>query len=267
MPEHSLRRACGWLARRPGYLFLTAREETVARHDPSRFRRAWIGLAVGAVGWGLLLVYVWSLAWWVYGGYASPLIMPSAAALAYFALWPYREALAALAGLGAGGDGPVRPLLLAVSVVFLGLCFMQFSPGPYIIEYPILPWWMNWVRPGAALNRVLFLMPLWGGWSMLITPQFCRPGADTEPQTAALARGCPPLAAAGCLLPPLAATIFYFQYLGLGAQIVISAAGALGAILTGLACCRRSGGLRRRALLAANVLTQVVFLLACLAFR
>jgi len=267
MPEHSLRRACGWLARRPGYLFLTARDESVARHEASRFSRAWIGLAAGAIVWGLLLVYVWSLGWWVYGGYSSPLIMPSAAALAYFALWPYREALAALADLGAGEDKPVRPLLLAVSVAFLGLCFMQFSPGPYIIEYPRLPWWMNWIRPGAALNRVLFLMPVWGGWSMLITPQFCRPSAATEPQTAAFAKGCSPLAAAACLLPPLAATIFYFQYLGLRAQIVISAAGALGAILAGLTCCWRSGGLRRPALLAANVLTQIAFLLACLAFR
>ena len=38
-----------------------------------------------------------------------------------------------------------------------------------------------------------------------------------------------------------------------------------GAIASGLICCRMDGGLTRRALLVANVLTQMVFLLASLA--
>jgi uncharacterized membrane protein YozB (DUF420 family) len=62
----------------------------------------------------------------------------------------------------------------------------------------------------------------------------------------------------------LAWSILYFRFLP-WAQVGISALAALAAVLGGLALCRRAGGLTHQVLLAANLLTQIVFLLVYLA--
>jgi hypothetical protein len=247
-------------------MFLTAAEEALARQEPSRFVRAWIWIMVQGLLWGMVLVNVWGLAWMVFGGY-PPLLMPAAATLSVFVLWPFRQSVTAFLDLCAAGGDPSRPILAAMFVAGMGMSLAWLSPGPWIIEYPILPWWLAWIRPGASLYRVLLLMPLWGVWSMVITPQFCRAGAKADPVTAAFARGCSAVAAAACLVPILAATLFYFHYLDQRLQITISAVAALTAIASGVVCCRLAGGLCRRALLAANFVTQAAFLLACLGCR
>jgi hypothetical protein len=265
MPDF-LRLAAAWIRHRPGYMYLTAGQEALERQAPSRFARAWPWIMVQGLLWGMVLTNMWGLAWMIFRGF-PPLLMPAAATLSFFVLWPFRRAITALLDLCANGDASSRPVLAAVFVVVLGLCFAWLAPGPWIIEYPVLPWWLEWVRPGSSLYRVLLLMPLWGAWSMVITPQFCRAGEKTDPVTAAIARGCSPVGAAACLVPILGATIFYFHYLGFQLQVVISAVAACTAIASGLLCCRLTGGLTRRALLAANFLTQVAFLLACQACR
>lgn len=242
-------------------MFLTAGEESLAAQEPSRFVRAGLGTMGLAMGCGLLLTGAWGLGWTLFHGYA-PLTMPAAVTMAVFVLWPFRRACVSLADLCAGKDGSSRPVVLCVLVVGLAMCLMSlgdFHSGEYA-----LPEWLQWVRPGEKYYRVLLLMPLWGAWSMLITPQFCRASAATEPYVAALARGGGAGTAAVCLVPPLAGSIFYFHYLGLWVQVVLSAVAVLGAIAAGLVCCRASGGLTRRALLAGNLLTQILFLLAYL---
>ena len=260
----SLRHATGWPLRRPGILFLTAGEEDLARQDPARFRHAWIGLTIQSVLWGLVLVNSWGLAWMVFGGF-PPYLVPAAATLAIFVLGPCRRAIVAFLDVFAPGSSPSRPVLAAVLVAGLGMCLARLTgPSSGSDDYPRLEWWLNWVRPWA-LYRVLLLMPVWGAWSMLIGPQYCRSRQKADPATAAFAKGCSPVAAAGCLVLPLGGTLFYFHYLGLGSQIVLSATACLTAIAAGIVCCRRAGGLCRRSLLAANLITQVAFLLACLA--
>ena len=186
--------------------------------------------------------------------------------MAVFVLWPFRRACASLADLCAGKDGPSRPVVLSVLVVGLAMCLMSIRPVYHSREYA-LPEWLQWVLPGEDYYRVLLLMPLWGAWSMLITPQFRRASGATEPYVAAMARGGGAGTAAACLVVPLAGSIFYFHYLGLRGEVVVSAVAALSAIAAGLVCCRAAGGLTRRALLAANLLTQIAFLLAYLANR
>jgi hypothetical protein len=262
-----LRRAGGWLLDRPGCVLLGAGEERLSRQDPSRFARAWLGIMAQSLVWGLVLTNVWGLAWWIFGG-PAPFIMPAAATLSVFVLGPFRRSMVAWLDLCAENGASSRPVLAAMFVVGLGLCFMCLSAGPYKVnEFPSLPWWLSWVRPEGTLHRILLLMPVWGGWSMLITPQFCRAGGRTDPVTASFAKGCGAATAAGCLVVPLAGTLFYFHYVGLAGQVTISAVAALAAIASGLACCRRAGGLCRRSLLGANFLTQVAFLLACLGCR
>ena len=65
----------------------------------------------------------------------------------------------------------------------------------------------------------------------------------------------------------LAMTIGYVGYLGLGAQLTIPAVTIVAAIISGLVMCRATGALSRRGLLAGNMLTQIVFVLAFLAFQ
>jgi hypothetical protein len=125
---------------------------------------------------------------------------------------------------------------------------------------------LAWLRPDKELFRVLLLMPLWGAWSMLITVQWCHAGDGTEPAVAAFARGCRPMAMAGALAAILILTIQYFTFLP-WTHLAVAGASIVAAALAGPVMCRATRGLTRRALLAANLLTQLVFLLSYVGIR
>lgn len=254
-----------WLGRRPAYVLLSASAEELAQEPPSRFRHAWLGLTGLSLVWGLCLVGVWAIAWDLFRDYEL-LLMPSLATLAFFILGPFRLALLAMLEVLTGRQGPLRAVVAPLLVVGLAMCFLSLRQDAYRSEYA-MPAMLAWLRPVDKMYRVLVLMPLWGAWTMLILPHFCRPGPGTEPPLAAMARGCGPMAAAAALVLPLAGSIFYFHYLGWGAQVKISAWAVMAALVGGVICCRASKGLCRQALLASNLLTQVIFLLAFLANR
>ena len=90
--------------------------------------------------------------------------------------------------------------------------------------------------------------------------------AGGDALAAAFARGCGPISAAAVMGLLLGLTVTYFNFLP-WEQVGISGAIIVSAIAAGLLCCRLDGGLTRRALLAANILTQIATLLACLAGR
>jgi len=263
-------RAARWLLGRPGAMLLLARDEALAAEPPQRFRRAWLELAAGGLGWGVTLTFVWGAAWRIFGGHHwdNPYLpAPAAVTLAFFCLGPFAPAVAGLARQIGGASAERRATATAVIVVGLAMCLLRLHPDWHRGEPFDLPWWIGWVRPQAKLYRVLLLMPAWGSWSMLVTPMFCQPSERTEPQVSALARGCDAIAVAAVMGVLLAISIFHFHYLGLGGQVSIPLTAVVVGVVGGAVFCRLSGGLCRRALLSANLTTQIALILAYLAAR
>lgn len=247
-------------------IFMLAGDDRLVAEPPERFGRAWLGLVVGSLLWGIVLANVWGISWTVFRD-PDFLIMPAAITLALYCLWPFKRAVVALGRQLGGQSGEGRTVAVAVVVVVLAMSFMRLSPDWARWELPRLPWWIEWLRPQAKLYRVLLLMPAWGAWAMLITLKFCRPGQRTEPQLAAMARGCDALAVAGLMALLLGVSIFYFHYLGLGGQVLVPLATIVAAIAGGIGFSHPPGGLTRQGLLAANLATQIAFVMACLVGR
>ncbi len=254
-----------WLTNRPAYALLTASDERLGRLQPQRFRGAWVGVMLISLLCGVGLVGLWGAAWAIYGDY-DILIMPALVTAAVFVLWPFREALVSLAEAIGGRNPTARAASAAVLVLILIMCFMRMKSAPVYRHEYVLPAALAWIRPQQELYRVLLLMPLWGGWAMLITCQFCKVSDRTEPAVAALAKGCGPLATAACMGMLLAATIMYFNFLP-WTQLSISAAAIIAAVGGGLVLCKLVGDLKRNVLLGTNLLTQIAFILTYLANR
>lgn len=250
-----------WLTHRPGYMLLTAGDDALAAEPAGRFARAWGGLMLLGLAWGAATAAVWAWSGWLFGWYSGMPLMPTAAVLAAVTLWMYRRSLGALSDMlgGARRAHAVTVTLVAV----MALCLLGLRGWNEDSLPRDLPQLLRHVYPRASY-RALVLMPMWGAWAMLITAQFRRPDDRTEAAVAAFARGCGPLAAAGCMGVLLAITIRQFNYLP-WSQLSIPAVAVAAAIAGGLAACRIAGGLTRSALLAVNFLTQLAFLLAYLA--
>jgi len=253
----------GWLAHQPGYMLLTASQDRLASQPPEHFRAAWLGVMAVSVAWGAGSTVLWSWTWGLFGDFSGIPLMPVVAVLAVGGLWLYLRSIIALAG-ALGGEGPGRSAAAAIIVVVWSLALVGLkSWNP---DFPIyLPYILQWIRP-RMMFRALLLAPIWGGWAMLIGCQFSRPTDHTEPAVAAFARGCGPLTATAVLAVMLPATILYFNHLA-WTQLSISATAMVAAVGGGTLLCRRCGGLCLRGLLAANMLTQIAFLLAYLANR
>ena len=248
-------------------IFMQAGDDRLAAEPPERFGRDWLGLVIGSLLWGIVLANVWGISWTVFRDPEYDLIMPAAITLALYCLWPFKRAVVALGRQLGGQSADGRAVAAAVAVAVLAMCFMRLNPDWSRWEFPRLPWWVEWLRPQAKLYRVLLLMPAWGTWAMLIALKFCRPGQRTEPQLAAMARGCDALAVAGLMALLLGVSIFYFHYLGLGGQVLVPLATIVAAIAGGIGFNRAPGGLTRQGLLAANLATQIAFVMACLVGR
>lgn len=254
-------KAYRWLVRRPSYMLLTADTARLDSEPAHRFVRAWGGLILLAVVSGVALVGVWGLAWRMTTGVG---IAPVIAALT-LVLWPFRRGIGAMAELLAPDDPAARAVVASALVAFWPFCFLAIKTYFYHGEL-VLPAAIAWIRPDAECYRVLLIMPCWGAWSMLVACQFPRHAERIEPPVAALAGGCGPMATAVSLAIPLTVTLFYFGFLGWWG-VTIPLATALAGTIGPVVLCRIAGGLRRRPLLATNVLTQGVFLLAYLANR
>ena len=249
----------------PGYRLLTASSASVRDEPPGRFRRAWAQLMLISLLWGVFLAWLWGTALTVFDFFSGIPLIPAAAVVAATALWVFRRSLLAWSRCLGGADPRVQDLVATVTVVTLALVLLGLkrSSDTDVVRWLPLAW--RWVFP-MVVQRVLILAPLWGAWGMLVTCQFCKPTDDTEAPVAAFAKGCTPPAAAVAMVLPLAGTLMYLYFLGWWRLMVPGVTG-LGAILGGVLLCRATGGLTRRALLANNLLTQLLFLLAYLATR
>ena len=261
-PRGLVPRTLSWLLRRPAWQYMVADGPVLDQQDPPRFARAWIGLLGVSLLWGLAMAALYAACWRIFGDFTGLPLIPAAAVLAGTMLGLYRRSLVNLAGL-LGRDRPAESAIAAAvivvvwAMVLLGLrSWNDDSPYNAILAT---------IRP-PALFRALLLAPLWGGWAMLATCQFRAAKPSPQPVTAALAQGTGVLAAPTVLAVLLVLTIVYFNHLP-WTQLSISAVSVIVAVGSGLLAVRLEGALTRRALLSANLLTQLAFLLAYLANR
>ncbi len=251
-----------WLTERPSYMFLTAGDERLEAQDPARFTYAWIGLMGLALLTGLTLIGLWSVVWRLFHDW-DRLSRPAGITAIFILTWPMRMALASIGPAFRLRSRGNQFALAAAAAALIGVGFMSLAeryPSGY--EYTMFSW-IAWIRPELSIFRVLLLMPIWGAWSMLIAGQFQPPNAATDAATRRFVRGCGPLAAAACMAMPLAGTIIYFHYMGVFGQVAVTVGTLIAAIASGPILCAIGGGLTRRALLAASLVTQIVFLILC----
>ncbi len=243
-------------------MLLSAEVDSLDAQDPGRFRNAWWGVMLVGLLWGLGLCGAWGGGAMIFGDFEGLLIMPAMVTLTMTVLVPGRRGIIALSEL-AGRSRASQSLLRSLVLVVFALCLVVMRSNPHYAEYP-LPAWIDWIRPHWKPFRVLLLMPLWGGWAMLIATRFNRLSPDAHQAVVAFARGCGPVHAACCLVLPLAGSLFYFHYLKIHQQLSVAFLPVVVAVVGGCMICRRTG-LDRRQLLAVNLLTQSAFLLGFLA--
>jgi len=264
--QQMLTRTYGWLVDRPSYMLLTASDERLADAAPERFARAWMGLMGLSLLWGIAMAYLFGGARSLFGDVTGMLVIPAATVTALTVMWLYRRAVVDLArAIVRGRAEQIAPGAAAITLVLaLAMLGLESWQPDYSDS---MPWFLHWIP--RTMFRPLILAPLWGAWAMLITLQFCRPTERTEPAVAALARGCGPLTAAMCMLVPFAATVFSFRPFysthDRWQHLIIPSLTALTAIAGGWLFCRLDGAPMRRGLLATNMLTQLVLILAYLA--
>lgn len=254
-----------WILARPGVQFLTASDTGLQAVEPDRFRMAWLAMFGQAVLWGVAMTFVWNQASGFFGDtyYDYIWIFPAAAVMAFMFLWPFRQAMLQTGRLLGRDDAATSQLIVSVLLIVYALALVAAKPL-WIYGETYLPPELAWVRPGREAARVLLLMPLWGCWGMLIAGGLVKTGPKTEPAVSAMVKGCGPICSVVTLLAPLAATWFYFAFMGTWHHLAISAFAVVTAAVAGVAMGRLEGGLSRRVLLATNVLVQLALLLGYL---
>ena len=256
-----IRRALRYLFGLGPYVLLSGAEAAWESLDAARARRAWAGLLAFSLAYGLAGAGAWSLASACFGWET---LLPALAAVALVAGWFYRRAIVAAGRVLSCGRGELSVLagLLVVSLLAVYACLRGGEAGREMD----LPAWLAWARPYERHYRLLILAPLWGAWAMLIAPKLSVARASAGSNIEAFAQGCEPFAAAAALALPLLLSLFYLQFLHWWWQVLVPAISAIAAVCAGTLSVRRLG-LTRSALLAANVLAQLAFLLAYLAGR
>jgi len=249
-----------WLLRRPGYLFLTATDDRVRRVPASRFTHAWFGVMLFSLLWSYIAGGIWAGAWKLFG---EPMgrVAPAVAVAGIFVLFPFRRAVSGSTEILFGSDSTARSIAASVFVLALTMGLLSIKRDFRHDSY--LPDFIVWIRPWEKVYRPIVLMPLWGAWSMLVALQFSHPRSETPPAVAAFARGCSPVWVALIMGLLLSVTITYFSFLG-WALLVIPGVTIVAAIVGGLVFCHLTKGPTRSALLATNLLTQMIFLFGCL---
>lgn len=244
-----------------GGLLLLAGTDDVLSRRPAILRRGWLWLLVTSLLWGLACIGLWELGELAVHRSTSLPLIPALLVLAGSVLL-YGRGLDELSSLG----GPAGLRASTLNTLILLLWGAMLLEGlRYTYDGTILPVYIRWLRP-PPWQRALLLAPVWGGWSMLLALQFNRVAERTEPFIAQLKAGCGPATAAFSMALPLAGSLWYFNYLSWW-QFTIPLVAILVAGLAGRWLCQAAGGLRRRPLLALNVLTQLAFLAAYLVNR
>jgi len=250
----------------PAYMILAADEETLRNSNPRRYTFGWAGLMILSLFWGIASIGIWSACYWLFSRFSEiPSLLPALAISAFFCMWIYRNGLLAISDILLARRQNAKPVMLTLITVGLIIVLISLRGGDSLQDF-YLPASVQWLRPFEKHFRVLLLAPLWGAWAMMIAPKFCKFSPAIEPAMSAFAGGCGPVVSALTMALPLGGSLFYFHFLGwLG--IIIPLATVISAIGGTILLCRLGGGVSRGSLVASNVLTQVVFMLAYLAAR
>jgi hypothetical protein len=242
-------------------MLLWSSDRALQAEPPERFARAWVSLLIVSLVVGVGLCLLHGAAWRLLGETAGVLLLPGLAVGVVMGAGVYRRAIGELARLLAGSDAAGRSAVTAS-------CVLVLSVGAGVIEPNLYgpsgywPGWLSWLGPHQAkVYRILPLLPLWGAWSMLATVQFCAGGRNGRSAVAAFAQGCGPFATAGVMAVLMAGTIQLLSFLPWW-QLAVPGTGVIAGIAAGMLGCRATGGLTRRGLLAANIITQIAVLLA-----
>jgi hypothetical protein len=252
------------LRRWPGWTLLAGAERAYLSARPQRYARAWLGLLIGQFLWGLAMIGLWNLSRLLLGYRSETFLLSGVIVMAAILFGPMRRGAPALVDQLAG-ENPTARILLGGTLLLLLASSLAALRSDWHFQEVRLAAAVAWLRPPSKADRVLLLMPLWGAWTMLILPQFCR-SRLAEPRLLALARGCGPLAGTALMGVLLAVTIGYFAFLP-WTQLTIPAACVAAGLGGGLALTRRRGRLDRDTLAAANLLAQLALLVSYLANR
>ncbi len=248
-------------------VYVAGSRRRLSRIDPQRLAGAGAAVMLLGAAWGLATIGLWEAAYRLTWPRLMNWVVPAGVCAAATVLVAWRAGFLALIE-----TVPLpRPWLKWPALLLAGACWAA------VLNYALRWWNPDWptqqLSPGLiwlwprALYRALLLAPMWGVWSMLVLPQFHRPGAGCDPHTRALAGSVSPLAAAAALAAPLAGTFIFLRFLPAPLRFLPPAAATAAAIGGGTLITRLRGGLCREALLATNALTQSAFLTAYLAVR
>ncbi|MFW6146386.1 MAG: hypothetical protein ACOC7R_03535, partial [Planctomycetota bacterium] len=227
-------------------------------------RRLGVALAAAGLAGGGAMAGAWALAanafpWW----HDTHLPLMSTAAVVALLAVGGRRWLAAPGELLAPGrpdEGVVTTGILLVWV----LCLLGIVP--FHREPSNLPVWLAWTRPPEEY-RVLLAMGMWGAWAMMTPTHFCRARPDATRLVAAFTRTQPLPVTAAWMAVTLAVSLWELSFLALPGVILPGGAALLAGGAGAVAICKVTGGVTRRALLAANLATQLAFLLGYLAAK
>lgn len=236
-----------------------------ARRQVHLRRPTWTVLALAAA-WGLIQVALCERTFHLTWQARLDWLVPAAVCAAAGTLLLYRRGALALLDALPGCRRPwLRwPGLIALTAALTAV--LNYAVRRWNPDWPThLPPGWQWLWP-RALYRAILLAPVWGGWAMLVLGRFHRPTDRTDGPTRRLAEAVSPIGAAAGLAVPLAASLVYLNF-AYPWHVVPPAAAVLAALGGGTALVRLYGGLTRQAVLAANFLTQVAFLVSYLMVR
>lgn len=254
---------------------LVRSDQALDTQPRQRFTSAWVGLMILSLLVGIASCQVFGGTWKLDNEYSRPLFIPPAMTVLFLVLWPLRRAVWATAHVVGGRDSTNVATAAAMTVLMIAVALIAMPVQPVYDELQLparlasLRPWLTWLRPEYDIYRVLLLAPLWGAWAMLVVGQFYKPDDRTEPQVASMLRGCGAFTTAALMGLLTAVTLFYCpnRQWTQWAQLTTPAATIVAAVAGGAIICRTQNGLRRNGLLCANVLVQLVFMLAYLANR
>jgi len=264
-------------------LFLSASPARVDRADAKEFARLSGPLVFVSALWGLITIWLWQLLLALTWQRLLNLVVPAAVTAGVTGLVFYRQATLSLLATPILGKRLPRwaripsLLILTVGVGFMFNYGVRYWDSDQINNLPASLQWL-WPEP---LYRVMFLSNLWGAWAILVLVQFHRGSVvspaiqcdanatdhatppDAEPATREFAATAHPLWAGLFLVVPLALSLVHLGFLH-PRHFVPPLAAVVAALGLGSLLIRLHGGLCRKALLAANFVTQGVFWLAYL---